>query len=199
MQALTRLESRFIVLDGDNIDTDRIIPARFLTATTKEGLAQGLFADWRCDSSGEPRPEFALNRPEAQGAEVLVAGRNFGCGSSREHAVWALLQNGFRAVISTEIADIFRANALKNGLLPLLVPPAVHARLVAAGSGSLRIDVAEQTLTLTDGTETGFPIDPFAKYCLINGVDELGFLLQQDDAIASYERGLINAAVTEQG
>ena len=199
MQTLTRLESRFIVLDNDNIDTDQIIPARFLTATTKDGLGQGLFADWRYGSSGEPSPEFALNRPEAQGAEVLVAGRNFGCGSSREHAAWALLQNGFRAIISTEIADIFRANALKNGLLPLLVPPAVHARLVTAGSGSLRIDVAEQTLTMADGTETSFPMDPFAKYCLINGVDELGFLLEQDDAIASYERGSIDATATEQG
>ena len=159
MQPFTHLESRFIVLDNDNVDTDRIIPARFLTATTKEGLGQGLFADWRRDSSGEPRPDFVLNSPEAQGAEVLVVGRNFGCGSSREHAAWALLQNGFRAIVSTELADIFRANALKNGLLPLLVSAAVHARLVAAGSGSLRIDVAEQTLTMADGTETGFPWD----------------------------------------
>ncbi len=187
MRPMNRLVGRFVVIEGEDIDTDRIIPARFLTVTSREGLGEGLFADWRRDAAGEPRPDFVLNRPEAAGAEVLVAGRNFGCGSSREHAAWALAENGFRVVVSTEIADIFRSNALKNGLLPVVVPDNVHARLVAQGTGSVEIDVEQQVLRLDDGTEAAFPLDPFAKYCLINGVDELGFLLQQEDDIASFE------------
>ena len=187
MRPLLRLDSSFVVLDNDNVDTDQIIPARYLTATTRIGLGKGLFADWRYDRAGEPRPEFVLNRPEAEAAEVLVVGRNFGCGSSREHAAWALLDNGFRAVVSPEIADIFRTNALKNGLLPVVVDAAVHARLVASGTGRVSIDVDEQSLTLPDGSEAGFPLDPFAKHCLMNGVDELGFLLQQSPEIERYE------------
>ena len=188
MRTLNRLSARFIVLENDNVDTDQIIPARFLTSTSRLGLGEGLFADWRYDAEGAPYPDFVLNRPEAQGAEVLVVGRNFGCGSSREHAAWALLENGFRVVISTEIADIFRANALKNGMLPVLVPEAVHARLVEMGVGVIEICVEEQSVRLEDGFEVSFPIDPFARDCLINGVDELGFLLRQVDAIARYEQ-----------
>jgi len=188
MQTLNRLSARFIVLENENVDTDQIIPARFLTSTSRLGLGQGLFADWRYDAEGAPYPDFVLNRPEAQGAEVLVVGRNFGCGSSREHAAWALLENGFRVVISTEIADIFRANALKNGVLPVVLPEAVHARLVEMGAGAIDVCVEEQCVRLEDGFEASFPIDPFARHCLINGVDELGFLLEQADAIARYEQ-----------
>ncbi len=188
MQTLNRLSARFVVLENENVDTDQIIPARFLTSTSRVGPGQGLFADWRYDAEGAPYPDFVLNRPEAQGAEVLVVGRNFGCGSSREHAAWALLENGFRVVISTEIADIFRANALKNGVLPVVVPEAVHARLVEMGAGAIDVCVEEQCVRLEDGFEASFPIDPFARHCLINGVDELGFLLEQADAIARYEQ-----------
>lgn len=187
MRPMNRLVGRFVVIEGEDIDTDQIIPARFLTATSREGLGEGLFADWRHDAAGEPYPDFVLNRPEAAGAEVLVAGRNFGCGSSREHAAWALAENGFRVVVSTEIADIFRSNALKNGLLPVVVPDDVHARLVAMGTGSVEVDVERQILRLDDGNEAAFPLDPFAKHCLINGVDELGFLLQQVDDIVAFE------------
>ncbi len=188
MQPLNRLSARFIVLEHETVDTDQIIPARFLTSTSRIGLGQGLFADWRYDPEGAPYPDFVLNRPEAEGAEVLVVGRNFGCGSSREHAAWALLENGFRVVIGTEVADIFRANALKNGVLAVLVPEAVHARLVEMGAGGIEVCVEEQSLRLEDGFEASFPIDPFARHCLINGVDELGFLLEQADAIARYEQ-----------
>ena len=188
MRPLTRLTSHYVVIENEDIDTDQIIPARFLTATTREGIGGGLFADWRYDASGDPVSDFALNRPEAEGAQVLVAGRNFGCGSSREHAAWALLQNGFRVVVSTEIADIFSSNALKNGVLPVVVPQDAHEGLIAAASGTVHVDVSKQLLRLGDGTEVGFAIDPFARYCLVNGVDQLGFLLQQADAIASFER-----------
>jgi len=190
MKPLTQLSSHYVVIENEDIDTDQIIPARFLTATTREGVGEGLFADWRHDAAGDPDPDFALNRPEAAGAQVLVAGRNFGCGSSREHAAWALEQNGFRVVVSTEIADIFRSNALKNGVLPVVVPAAVHERLVAARAGAVDVDVEDQTLRLEDGTEATFTIDPFAKYCLINGVDELEFLLQQAESVASFERAM---------
>ena len=190
MQPLTRIDARFVVLANDNVDTDQIIPARFLTATSRTGLGEGLFADWRYDRSGEPRPDFVLNGPDAEAAEVLVVGRNFGCGSSREHAAWALLDSSFRAVVGCEIADIFRTNALKNGLLPVVLDAGIHARLVAAGTGKVGIDVEQQKLTLPDGSEAGFPLDPFAKHCLVNGVDELGFLLQHHDAIGRYESKL---------
>lgn len=188
MKPLTQLTSHYVVIENEDIDTDQIIPARFLTATTREGVGGGLFADWRHNAAGDLDPDFALNRPEAEGAQVLVAGRNFGCGSSREHAAWVLQQNGFRVVVSTEIADIFRSNALKNGVLPVVVPAAVHERLVAARVGTVAVDVENQTLRLEDGTEATFTIDPFAKYCLVNGVDELSFLLQQVDSVASFEQ-----------
>lgn len=188
MQPIRSFTSRTVVLPYTNIDTDQIIPARFLTTTTKEGLGKQAFADWRYDASGTPKADFVLNRPEAAGCSILVAGRNFGCGSSREHAPWALLDYGLRAVVSTEIADIFRNNSLKNGLLPIVVDEQTHAWLLAHPGVSLSIDLQASTLTLPDGAAVAFPIDAFARYCLVNGVDELGFLLQQGDAIARYEQ-----------
>jgi 3-isopropylmalate/(R)-2-methylmalate dehydratase small subunit len=179
--------SRTVVLPIDNVDTDQIIPARFLKGTSKTGLGQSLFADWRYDASGQPRTEFLLNRPEAEGAQVLVAGDNFGCGSSREHAPWALVGYGFRAVVSTSIADIFRNNALKNGLLPIEVDRAAHAELLAAPGAEVTVDLEAQTLTLPGGSAVRFPVDPFARYCLLNGVDELSFLISRQESIAAYE------------
>ena len=188
MQPISSFSSRTAVLPYTNIDTDQIIPARFLTTTTKEGLGRHAFNDWRYDANGTPRPDFILNRPEAADCTILVAGRNFGCGSSREHAPWALLDYGFRAVVSTEIADIFRNNSLKNGLLPIVVDEQTHAWLMQHPGVSLQIDLQASTLALPDGTAVRFPIEAFARYCLLNGVDELGFLLQQGDAIARYEQ-----------
>jgi 3-isopropylmalate/(R)-2-methylmalate dehydratase small subunit len=190
MEKVTTITSRTVVLPVENVDTDQIIPARFLKATSKVGLGANLFADWRFDADGQPKADFVLNRPEAQAAPrptILVAGDNFGCGSSREHAPWALYDYGIRAVVSTSIADIFRNNALKNGIVPVVVAPAVHAKLLADAGGEATISVADQTLTLRDGTKATFPIDPFARYCLLNGVDELEFLLSQGDAIAAFE------------
>ena len=188
MQAIRSIESRTVVLPYTNIDTDQIIPARFLTTTTKEGLGKQAFTDWRYDSNGSPKPDFILNRPEAAGCAVLVAGRNFGCGSSREHAPWALLDYGLRAVISTEIADIFRNNSLKNGLLPIVVDETTHQWLLEHPGAQVRIDLESSTLTLPNGTAVKFPIEAFARYCLLNGTDELGFLLQQAGAIERYEQ-----------
>jgi len=187
MEPIRNIETRTVVIPRENIDTDQIIPGRFLKVTDKKGLGQGLFSDWRYDADGKPRPDFVLNRPEAQGCRVLVAGDNFGCGSSREHAPWALVDYGFQAVIATRIADIFRNNALKNGLLPIVLDPAAVAKLVAAPGGNVRIDLGAQTVTLPDGSSASFSIDGFARYCLMNGVDELGFLLSQEEAIAKFE------------
>lgn len=189
MKPFTRFESRVVRLPIDNIDTDQIIPARFLKTISKEGLGDQLFNDWRYDASGAPKPDFVLNQPGAKGAEILLAGDNFGCGSSREHAPWALTQFGFRAVVSTSFADIFRQNALKNSLLPIIVPRDVHAELFGlAPDAKLTVDLAAQTLTLPNGRAVEFPVDPFAKHCLLNGVDELGYILQQEAAIAAYEK-----------
>ncbi len=190
MNQFTKLTSRVVVLPVDNIDTDQIIPARFLKVTDKAGLGANLFADWRYAPDGSPRPDFVLNRPEAQGAQILLAGDNFGCGSSREHAPWALLGFGFRAVISTSFADIFRNNALKNGLLPVVVDSATHRALLdllqEKPNAELTIDLATQTLSFLDRSVT-FPIDPFSKNCLLNGVDELGYILSFEKEIAAYE------------
>jgi 3-isopropylmalate/(R)-2-methylmalate dehydratase small subunit len=186
-EPIRRIRSRTVALPIDDVDTDQIIPARFLTTITKQGLGEKLFADWRYDREGRPRPDFALNRPEARGASVLVAGRNFGCGSSREHAPWALHDYGFRAVVSTSFADIFRSNALKNSLLPVEVPDEVHRKLLAQPGSEVTIDLHERSLALADGTRTAFPIEPFARYCLLEGIDELQFLLSHQEAIASYE------------
>jgi 3-isopropylmalate/(R)-2-methylmalate dehydratase small subunit len=171
-----------------NIDTDQIIPARFLKTTTKKGLGQQLFADWRYNADGSPKPDFILNRPEATGAQVLVGGDNFGGGSSREHAPWALTDYGFRAVISTSFADIFRNNALKNGLLPITVSKELHQRLLDSPGGTVTINLEAKTITLADGTSATFPVESFARYCLLNGVDELGFLLGREKEIAEFER-----------
>src|SRR5438876_3586084 len=182
-----KFESRLLPLPNNNIDTDQIIPARFLKTISKEGLDKQLFNDWRYDAKGAPKPDFILNQPRAQGAEILLAGDNFGCGSSREHAPWALTQYGFRAVISTSFADIFKQNSLKNSLLPIVVPRDVHAQLLANPAVTVKVDLASQTLILPDGHAVEFPVDPFAKRCLLEGIDELGYILQQESAIAAFE------------
>jgi 3-isopropylmalate/(R)-2-methylmalate dehydratase small subunit len=187
MKAVTSITSRTVVLPSSNIDTDQIIPARFLTTTTREGLGRSLFADWRYDAQGAARADFVLNHPSAQGCRVLVAGRNFGCGSSREHAPWALLDYGFQAVISTEIADIFRSNSLKNGFLPVVVDQATSDWLLANPGAEVTINVEDTTLGLPDGTRVKFPLEGFSRYCLLNGVDELGFLLDRQAQIEAYE------------
>ncbi|NJD32255.1 MAG: 3-isopropylmalate dehydratase small subunit [Gammaproteobacteria bacterium] len=187
MDPIRVIRSKTVVMPSTNIDTDQIIPARFLTTTTREGLGAALFADLRNDPDGSPRPDFVLNRPESRGCQVLVAGRNIGCGSSREHAPWALLDYGFRAVVSTEIADIFRSNSLKNGLLPVVVDETTHAWLLSHAGAEVEIDLASSTLKLPDGRAVTFPIEAFARYCLLNGVDELGYLLSKADEIAAYE------------
>jgi 3-isopropylmalate/(R)-2-methylmalate dehydratase small subunit len=188
MPAVQTIRSRTVVIPTTNIDTDQIIPARFLTATSREGFGKHLFADWRYDGAGQLKPDFPLNKPEAAGAQVLVAGRNIGCGSSREHAAWALQDFGIHAVISTEFADIFRTNSLKNSLVPVLVDESTHAWLLAHPGAEVSIDVETTTLSLPDGTTVKFPLEGFARYCLLNGVDELGYLLSQNNAIASYEQ-----------
>ena len=188
MTAIKTLRSRTVVLPSTNIDTDQIMPARFLTTPTREGLGAHLFADWRYDTAAAPNPDFVLNRPEAKGCQVLVAGRNIGCGSSREHAPWGLVDYGFRAVISTEIADIFRNNSLKNGLLPVIVDGQTHEWLLANPGAEVTIDLESCTLTLPTGTAVKFPIDAFARYCLMNGVAELGYLLSKDAEIRAYEQ-----------
>jgi 3-isopropylmalate/(R)-2-methylmalate dehydratase small subunit len=188
MKPFARLEGRMVPLPIDNVDTDQIIPARFLKTISKEGLGNQLFCDWRYDAEGRPKPEFILNQPRVAGAEILLAGDNFGCGSSREHAPWALTQFGFRAVISTSFADIFRQNSLKNSLLPVTVPRDVHAELFGLPEDArVLVDLASQTLTVPGGRTVEFPIDPFAKHCLLNGIDELGYIRQQEDAIAGFE------------
>jgi 3-isopropylmalate/(R)-2-methylmalate dehydratase small subunit len=200
MKPFSNFESRLVLFPLNNIDTDQIIPARFLKTTSKLGLDKQLFYDWRYDAQGNPKPDFILNQPGAQGAQVLLAGDNFGCGSSREHAPWALTQFGFRAVVSTSFADIFRQNSLKNSLLPIVVPADVHAELFAAvaadADAKVKIDLPQQTLTTPGGRVVEFPVDGFSKHCLVEGVDELGYILGQEPAIAAYEArnpALINA------
>ncbi len=179
----------YVVLPTENVDTDQIIPARFLTTTDREGLGPNAFNDWRYLPDGSPNPDFVLNKPESQGAEVLVAGHNFGCGSSREHAVWALAGAGFRAVVSSTFADIFRGNALGNGMLPIQVSPEVLAKLMASHtpSAQVTVDLVASTLTLPDGETVTFPVPPFSRYCLLNGIDEMGFLLGTSADAANYE------------
>jgi len=189
MQPITQITSKTIVLANEDIDTDQIIPARFLTTTEKTGLGTHLFADWRYAADGSPRADFVLNSPGAEGAGVLVAGHNFGCGSSREHAPWALLDFGIRAVISTEIADIFRNNALKNGLVPVIIGEQDHRWLVAHPGIEVMVDLETRSLILPGGRRVAFPIDGFSRYCLMNGLDQLGFLLENEPAISAFERG----------
>lgn len=188
MDPIKTLRSRTVVLAASDVDTDQIIPARFLTTTTRSGLGAHLFADWRYGADGTPRADFVLNRPEATGCTILVAGNNFGCGSSREHAPWALTDYGFRAVVSTQIADIFRNNSLKNGLLPVIVDAATHGWLMEHPGVDVTIDLDSTTLTLPTGQSVQFPLEPFARYCLMNGVDELGFLLAKEKEIGAYEQ-----------
>jgi 3-isopropylmalate/(R)-2-methylmalate dehydratase small subunit len=187
MEPIRQIRSRTAVLPSPNIDTDQIIPARFLRTTSREGLGQHLFNDWRYDGNGAPRLDFALNEPAAAGCQILVGGRNFGCGSSREHAPWALLDYGFRAIISSEIADIFRNNSLKNGLVPVVVDEATVSWLLAHPGAEVTIDIDSSTLELPDGRRVKFPLGSFDRYCLLNGVDELGFLLGKRQAIEAYE------------
>ena len=189
MRPFTTLHSCTAVLAHENIDTDRIIPARFLTTTGREGLGRHAFHDWRYRADGSPDPAFPLNSPAAQGCEILVAGRNFGCGSSREHAPWALLDYGIRAVLSSEIADIFRSNALRNGLLAVVLGEAEHRYLIKHPHIELAIDIAQGTIELPDGGRFRFEIDAFARHCLLQGVDQLGFLQQHTAQISSYEIG----------
>ena len=194
MVKFTTLTSRAVPLPMDNVDTDQIIPARFLKATDKAGMGEALFADWRYKADGTPRQDFILNDPSQRGAQILLAGDNFGCGSSREHAPWALTGFGFRAVISTSFADIFKNNALKNGLLPVVVSAEIHQdlfdMLAELPAAELTIDLAEQSLTLPNGQKVSFPVDEFARTCLLNGVDELGYILSFEKEIAAYERQL---------
>ena len=192
MKPFTSLTSIVMPLPYNDVDTDQIIPASYLKVTDKQGLAQGLFARWRYSAEGQEDPNFPLNQARYQNAELLIAGDNFGCGSSREHAPWALLGFGFRAVISTSFADIFRNNALKNGLLPVAIAPQAHEQLLAQVQDSpdavVAIDLPSQTLTMPDGRQTAFPIDPFSKTCLLQGVDQLGYLLNQLGRIEEFER-----------
>jgi 3-isopropylmalate/(R)-2-methylmalate dehydratase small subunit len=187
MEPIKTFTSKTVVLPTENIDTDQIIPARFLKATSKNGLGDKLFSDWRFAADGTEKPDFALNQPAAKGAVVLVGGDNFGCGSSREHAPWALYDYGFRAVISTSIADIFKSNSLKNGLLPIVIDAATHAKLLATPGMDVTVSLEAQTVTLADGTVATFSVDPFSRYCLLNGIDELQFLLSQDPDITKFE------------
>jgi len=187
MEPLKHVQSKTVVIAASNVDTDQIIPARFLTTTTKQGLGQQLFADWRYRADGSANPEFILNRPAAQGCRILVAGRNFGCGSSREHAPWALLDYGIRAVISTEIADIFKNNSLKNGLLPVTVDETTAQWLIDNPGALVCIDIETARLTLPSGVSVAFPIEAFARHCLLNGIDELGYLRGKLADIEYYE------------
>jgi 3-isopropylmalate/(R)-2-methylmalate dehydratase small subunit len=191
MDKFKTFTGRIAALPIDNIDTDQIIPARFLKTISKAGLGDQLFYDWRYEPDGSPDPKFLLNRPEGKAAQVLLAGDNFGCGSSREHAPWALTQYGFRAVISTSFADIFKGNSLKNSLLPIVVPRQAHQALFEAinkdPAATVTVDLASQRLTLPDGSSVEFPIDEFSKHCMLEGVDELGYIQQQESSIASYE------------
>ena len=188
MEPVKEIRSKTVVLAIDDIDTDQIIPARFLTTTTKTGLGKSLFTDWRYNADGTLRKDFVLNAPQSKGAAVLVAGNNFGCGSSREHAPWALLDFGIRAVISTEIADIFRNNSLKNGLVPVIVGNEDHRWLLDHPGAEVTIDVETTTLGLPDGRRVQFPIDRFSRYCLMQGLDQLGFLLEHEKAIRAFEQ-----------
>jgi 3-isopropylmalate/(R)-2-methylmalate dehydratase small subunit len=177
-----------VVLPETDIDTDQIFPARFLTTIEGDGFSRALFADWRFDGNDAPRPGFALNRPEAAGAGILVAGRNFGGGSSREHAAWALRDFGIRAVISSSIADIFFSNALKNGLVPVRIDEAGHEWLLAHPGAEIEIDIGAGVVVFPDGRRAAFAIDLFARHCLMHGVDELGYLVARLPEIQAWER-----------
>lgn len=191
MEPIRTFNGRIVALPINDTDTDQIIPARFLKVTDKAGLGTACFSDWRYNADGSPKPDFVLNQPVYQGAEILIGGHNFGCGSSREHAPWALMGAGFKAIVSTYFADIFKNNALKNGLLPIVVDEETHQQLISLAQedpeSALTVDLAAQTITLPDGRAVEFPIDGFARHCLLNGVDQLGFILEMDEHIHAYE------------
>lgn len=189
-EALVTVRSPILVLPATNIDTDQIIPARFLTTTSRSGLGMHAFADWRYGPDGQPNPTCSLNDPRAQDCKILVAGDNFGCGSSREHAPWALHDLGFRVIISSSIADIFRNNAVKNGLLPIELPAHAMRVLLDSAWGELEVDLLGSCVHMPDGSKLSFAIDAFARHCLLEGLDELGFLLSREDAITAYEQHL---------
>lgn len=196
MEPIRKVSGRLAPLPINDIDTDQIIPARYLKVTDKNGLGAACFSDWRYEADGSPKPDFVLNMPQYQGARILIGGHNFGCGSSREHAPWALMGAGFGAVVSTYFADIFRSNSLKNGLLPVIVDEETHKQLISLAqedpNTEVIIDLETQTLRLPDGRSVTFPIDGFSKHCLLNGVDQLGYLLSLDDKASAYEQA--NAA-----
>lgn len=191
MEPIKKFTARMAPLPVNDIDTDQIIPARYLKVTDKNGLGEACFTDWRYNADGSPKPEFVLNKPEYKGAGVLIGGNNFGCGSSREHAPWALMGAGFQAVVSTYFADIFRNNSLKNGLLPIIVDEETHHQLISLAEEDpetqVVVDLESQTLTLPDGRAVSFPIDGFSKHCLLNGVDQLGYLISLEDQVVEYE------------
>ena len=191
MQAFKKLTARAVPLRMENVDTDQIIPAKYLTAVTKEGMGDGLFSWIRYHPDGSPKEDFVINKPEHQEAEVLIAGRNFGSGSSREHAVWALTDYGFRAVITPGFADIFHNNSLKNGLLPVTLPEEVVNMLLdlveEEPETHIIVDLESQTVILPDGQQHSFHIDPFRKQCLLEGLDDLGYLMSKEEAIAAHE------------
>ncbi len=191
MDKFQSFSGKVVALPINDIDTDQIIPARYLKVTDKAGLGEACFSDWRYNSDGSPKADFVLNQPQHAGAEVLIGGHNFGCGSSREHAPWALMGAGFKAVISTYFADIFKNNALKNGLLPVIVDEETHKQLISLAeedpNTQVSVDLESQQVTLPDGRKVTFPVDPFSKYCLLQGVDQMGFLLNLDPDIVKYE------------
>ena len=189
MEKLTLIRSHTVVLPQTDIDTDQIMPARFLTTTTRAGLSEALFADWRNDAQGNLVADFPLNLPGAREAQILVAGNNFGCGSSREHAPWGLVDFGFRAVVSTQLADIFRNNSLKNGLVPVVIDTEPHQWLLDHAGADVSIDIEAATITLPDRDPLTFPLDAFSKHCLLEGIDQLGYLLNQDAEITAFEKG----------
>jgi 3-isopropylmalate/(R)-2-methylmalate dehydratase small subunit len=191
MEQITRFSSATTVLAIDDVDTDQIIPARFLTTTERKGIGKALFADWRYDSNGKVIEDFTLNQPGAESRKILVAGRNFGCGSSREHAPWALHDFGFRAVISSEIADIFRNNSLKNGLVPVIVDKDTHRWLLDNPGAEVTVDLEACEIRLPDGRAVPFPIDCFARHCILEGIDQTGFLMQQQDQITEFENSRV--------
>ncbi|NJN96261.1 MAG: 3-isopropylmalate dehydratase small subunit [Anaerolineales bacterium] len=191
MEKFTTLTATMVGIPTENVDTDQIIPARFLKVTDKKGLGDNLFCDWRYEADGSPKPDFILNTEQGKKAKILVAGDNFGCGSSREHAPWAIMGYGFQAVISTSLADIFRNNSLKLGLLPIVVDKETHYQLLSLieeePDTQITIDLASQTVQLPDGRKVEFPIDSFSKTCILNGIDQLGYLQRHTAAVESYE------------
>jgi 3-isopropylmalate/(R)-2-methylmalate dehydratase small subunit len=200
MEPIKKFTGSMVALPNNDIDTDQIIPARYLKVTDKNGLGQACFSDWRYNADGSPKPEFPLNQPEYKNAQVLIGGHNFGCGSSREHAPWALMGAGFKAVISTYFADIFKGNSLKNGLLPIIVDEQTHQQLISLAqedpTAQISVDLETQQVILPDGRAVTFPIDSFSRYCLLNGVDQLGFLLNLDNDIQNYEGSNVGRVAT---